>query len=193
MADFFAQQFTVASPQTVDRDTQRALTPAEAGSGANERVGVVSAEERAPLVEQLRPGVRGAVGALEKRGVEYDRLDDREITFKITEREKWQQYDAVLERSISFARGLYATQILNSWGVPTVNDSQVAAICGDKLTTTLMLERAHVPQPLVKVAFTPESAITAIEEMSFPPHLSTMRSLPGPSATPLPPRFSVMW
>ncbi|MBI5564680.1 MAG: lysine biosynthesis protein LysX [Chloroflexi bacterium] len=120
------------------------------------------------LLSRVRVEEKWLFEALEKRGAEYDRLDDREIKFDITQREKWQQYDAVLERSISFARGLYATQILNSWGVPTVNDSQVAAICGDKLTTTLMLEKANVPQPLVKIAFTPESALDAIEEMGYP-------------------------
>ncbi|HZY40762.1 MAG TPA: lysine biosynthesis protein LysX [Anaerolineae bacterium] len=120
------------------------------------------------LLSRVRVEEKWLFEALDKRGVEYDRLDDREIKFDITQRERWQQYDAVLERSISFARGLYATQILNSWGVPSVNDSQVAAICGDKLTTTLMLEKAHVPQPLVKVAFTTESALDAIEEMGYP-------------------------
>ena len=120
------------------------------------------------LLSRVRVEEKWLFEALDKRGVEYDRLDDREIKFDITQRERWQQYDAVLERSISFARGLYATQIFNAWGVPTVNDSQVAAICGDKLTTTLMLEKAGVPQPLVKVAFTPESALDAIEEMGYP-------------------------
>ena len=88
--------------------------------------------------------------------------------FDITQTEQWQQYDAVLERSISYARGLYATQILNAWGVPTVNMSHVAAMCGDKLTTTLALQKAGVPQPRVNVAFTPEAALDAIEEMGYP-------------------------
>ena len=79
--------------------------------------------------------------AFDKRGVAYDRIDDREAIFDIDHMEQWLQYDVVLERSISFARGLYATQILNAWGVPTVNRSEVAAVCGDKLTTTLMLQR----------------------------------------------------
>ena len=120
------------------------------------------------LLSRVRVEEKWLFEALDKRGVAYDRLDDREIKFDITQRAPWQQYDAVLERSISFARGLYATQILNAWGVPTVNDSRVAAICGDKLTTTLMLDKAGVPQPRVKVAFTPESALDAIEELGYP-------------------------
>jgi [lysine-biosynthesis-protein LysW]--L-2-aminoadipate ligase len=120
------------------------------------------------LFSRVRVEEKWLFEALDKRGVDYDRIDDREAIFDVSQQEKWLHYDAVLERSISFARGLYATQILNAWGVPTVNMSHVAAICGDKLTTTLALQKAGVPQPRVKVAFTPEAAIEAIEEMGYP-------------------------
>ena len=63
---------------------------------------------------------------------------------------------------------MYVTQILNAWGIPTVNMSSVAAICGDKLATTAVLARAKVPQPVTRVAFTTESALQAIEEMGYP-------------------------
>jgi [lysine-biosynthesis-protein LysW]--L-2-aminoadipate ligase len=120
------------------------------------------------LLSRVRVEEKWLGEAFDKRGVAYDRIDDREAIFDIDHIEQWLQYDVVLERSISFARGLYATQILNAWGVPTVNRSEVAAICGDKLTTTLMLQRAHVPQPRILVAFTPESALEAIEQMGYP-------------------------
>ena len=120
------------------------------------------------LFSRVRVEEKWLFEALDKRGVAYDRIDDREAVFDSTQVEKWRQYDAVLERSLSFARGLYATQILNAWGVPTVNMSHVAAICGDKLTTTLAVQKAGVPQPRVKVAFTPEAAIEAIEQMGYP-------------------------
>jgi [lysine-biosynthesis-protein LysW]--L-2-aminoadipate ligase len=120
------------------------------------------------LLSRVRVEEKWLCEAFDKRGVTYDRIDDREAIFDIDQIAHWRQYAVVLERSISFARGLYATQILNAWGVPTVNMSDVAAICGDKLTTTLMLQRAHVPQPRIQVAFTPESALEAIEQMGYP-------------------------
>jgi [lysine-biosynthesis-protein LysW]--L-2-aminoadipate ligase len=57
---------------------------------------------------------------------------------------------------------------LNAFGVPTVNTAAVAEICGDKLTTSVMLARAGVPQPHNIVAFTPESALDAIEAIGYP-------------------------
>lgn len=120
------------------------------------------------LYTRLRVEEKWLFEALEKRGVAYDRLDDRGIHFDVLDPGPWYQYDVVLERSISYSRGLYATRILNDWGIPTVNMSSVAAICGDKLATTTALHRAGVPQPRVKIAFTPEAALEAIEELGYP-------------------------
>jgi len=120
------------------------------------------------LLSRIRVEEKWLIEALEKRGVQFDRIDDREINFDINKPERWQEYDAIIERSISYMRGLYATQILNAWGIPTVNMSHVAATCGDKLATTAALSRAGIPQPNVKVAFTAESALETIEEMGYP-------------------------
>src|SRR5512143_760077 len=107
--------------------------------------------------------------ALEKRGVtDYDKLDDREVQFNLTEPGPWQQYSVILERSLSYGRGLYACKVLNAWGIPTVNTASVADTCGDKLWTSAALKHAGVAQPEVRVAFTPESAIAAMEEMGYP-------------------------
>ena len=122
----------------------------------------------AVLLSRVRVEEKWLFEALDKRGVDYDRLDDRDVRFDLSNPGTWRQYDVVLERSLSYGRGLYATHILNSWGIPTVNPSAVAATCGDKLATTAALEAAGVPQPNVRVAFTPESALAAIEEMGYP-------------------------
>jgi [lysine-biosynthesis-protein LysW]--L-2-aminoadipate ligase len=58
--------------------------------------------------------------------------------------------------------------ILNAWGVPTVNTAQVAQICGDKLRTSLALMQAKIPTPQVKIAFTPESALEAMDKTGYP-------------------------
>ncbi len=120
------------------------------------------------LLSRIRVEEKWLLEALEKRGVDFERIDDREAHFELTQPGLWSQLDVVLERSISFARGLYATQILNAWGVPTVNMAHVAATCGDKLISSAALAKANVPQPRIKVAFTPESALAAIEELGYP-------------------------
>ena len=121
------------------------------------------------LMSRLRVEEKWLMAALDARGVEYDRIDDGEATFDLDAGPGlWAQYDVVLMRSISYVRGLYAAQVLNAWGIPTVNSASVAATCGDKLVTSAALRQASVPQPRVRIAFSSEAALKAIEELGYP-------------------------
>ncbi len=122
----------------------------------------------AVLYSRLRVEEKWIFAALERRGVDYERLDDREIYFELQNPQFWQSFDAVLERSISYYSGLYALRTLEGWGIPTVNTARVAEICGDKWNTSVALERAGVPQPRVHLAFSVEAALQAIEEIGYP-------------------------
>lgn len=120
------------------------------------------------LYSRVRVEEKWIFSALEKRGVDYERLDDRKINFDLEYPGEWLAFDAVLERSISYSRGLNTMHILNSWGIPTVNSAKVAEACGNKLITSALLAQAGIPQPRNMIAFTPASAIEAIEEMGYP-------------------------
>jgi len=120
------------------------------------------------LFSRVRVEEKWIFTAMEKRGIDYERLDDRAISFDLDNPGTWRAFDAVLERSISYTSGLYALRLLNSFGVPTVNTATVAEICGDKLTTSALLAQANVPQPRNMAAFTPEAALEAIETFGYP-------------------------
>ena len=121
------------------------------------------------LLSRVRVEEKWLFEALDKRGVtDYDKLDDREVQFNLSSPGAWQQYSVVLERSLSYGRGLYTCKVLNAWGIPTVNTASVADTCGDKLWTSAALKHAGIPQPEVRMAFTPESALAAIEAMGYP-------------------------
>lgn len=120
------------------------------------------------LYSRVRVEEKWIFGAMEKRGIDYERLDDRAISFDLDNPAPWRAFDAVLERSISYTSGLYALRMLNAFGVPTVNTAVVAETCGDKLTTSAMLAKAGVPQPRNATAFTPEAALQAIEAFGYP-------------------------
>ncbi len=120
------------------------------------------------LFSRVRVEEKWIFASLERRGLDYERLDDRLVHFDLDNPEPWRQYDVILERSISYNNGLYACRIFNTWGIPTVNTAAVAEACGDKLITTALLAKANVPQPHSRVAFTPESALETIEAMGYP-------------------------
>jgi len=119
------------------------------------------------LLSRVRVEEKLLIQELEKRGADFDTIDDRQVIYDI-QQNGWQQYDVILERCINHSRAHFALLLYRDWGIPTVNTFDVANTCGNKLLTTSALVRAGVPTPRVKVAFTPESALEAIEEMGYP-------------------------
>jgi [lysine-biosynthesis-protein LysW]--L-2-aminoadipate ligase len=106
-----------------------------------------------------------------RREIDFELLDDQKLVFDITNSssvDQYTKYDVVVERCINHSRALYSLRILNDRGVLTVNSAQVADICGNKLQTTSALTAAGIPQPRTLVAFTPESALEAIETLGYP-------------------------
>lgn len=101
-----------------------------------------------------------------RAGVEVVQINDGETFFDIAK--KPFDVDVVLERSISYSRGLYITRIFEAHGIPVVNPSQVAERCGDKYITSQILAQNHIPTPRVMMAFDKESALQAVEAMGYP-------------------------
>ena len=104
--------------------------------------------------------------ALRARGVDFETIDDRELILEMHDRTF--SCDVVLERAINHSRALHTLKILNDRGVRTVNTWQVANTCGDKLLTTNALVAHGVPTPRTLVAYTPESALAAIDRLGYP-------------------------
>ena len=100
-----------------------------------------------------------------QRGVEPVLLDDRRMVFDLETRPN---VDLVLERCINHSRAVHGMRLLESIGIPCINTSKVASICGDKILCSLALKEAGVPQPPLRIAFTEESALAAIEELGYP-------------------------
>ncbi len=118
------------------------------------------------LLSRVRVEEKLLLAALERHDVAVDVIDDREVVFDLARpRRDW---DVVLTRSVSHSRALYATRVLNGWGVPTINRHEVIAACGDKLVTTMALLEHGVSTPRTRLAFTAESALRAVEQTGYP-------------------------
>lgn len=124
------------------------------------------------LYSRIRAEEKRIFQALERRGVEFDLLDDAQLIFDISGgngyNRRFDPYDVIIERCISHGRALYSLRMLNDRGISTVNTAQVADICGNKLQTTSALATAGIPTPRTLVAYTPESALEAIESLGYP-------------------------
>ncbi|MFL5759465.1 MAG: lysine biosynthesis protein LysX [Thermomicrobiales bacterium] len=118
------------------------------------------------LLSRVRVEEKLLLTEFERRGVHVVRFDDRALKLDLLRPSI--ACDVVIERCINHLRALYSLKVLNDWGVPTVNTYDVANTCGDKLLTTTALVRGGVPSPRTIIAFTPEAALEAIEEIGYP-------------------------
>lgn len=114
----------------------------------------------------LRREEKLLIDELRERGIELEILDDRDLILRLNS--KGLDFDVVLERSVNHSRALYVLKTLNDWGIKTVNSYKVAEICGNKFLTTNSLIRHRVQTPRTVLAFTPKSALKAIEEIGYP-------------------------
>jgi len=76
--------------------------------------------------------------------------------------------DVVLERCISYFRGLHITASLEFMKIPVLNKFEVANICGNKMFMTLCLKKNNIPTPKTYFSFSSESAIKNLEKVGYP-------------------------
>jgi len=119
------------------------------------------------LCSRVRVEEKLLFAALQERGIDYERIDSREVSFDLNDNGLL-EYDAVLVRCLSHSRAYYLTRWLDNLRVPAVSAHRAVATCGDKLLTSAALQEASVPVPRTVIAFTTEAALEAIEALGYP-------------------------
>ncbi len=101
-----------------------------------------------------------------RQEVQLVKIDDRHHFFDLHHNSF--DLDVVVERSVNHSRALHALKIFSDHGIPTVNTPEVAEVCGSKFLTTQALIKAGVRTPRCFLAFTPESALQAMDQLGYP-------------------------
>lgn len=83
-------------------------------------------------------------------------------------REDFDFGDAVLERCVSYFRGLHFTSALEFLDVPVINSFDVANNCGNKMFMSLLLKKANVPTPKTYFSFTADAARETLQKAGRP-------------------------
>lgn len=119
------------------------------------------------LYSRIRLEEKFLLDELEKYSdVEVVQINDGDNFFDITQMPF--DVDVLLERSISYSRGLYISRIFEAHGISVVNPSIVAERCGDKYITSQLLSQSGLPTPRVLMAFDEKSALQAVESIGYP-------------------------
>ena len=85
-----------------------------------------------------------------------------------SKREDFDFGDVVLERCVSYFRGLHFTASLEFMDIPVLNKFDVANICGNKMFMTLLLKKNNIPTPKTYFSFSSESAAKNLEKVGYP-------------------------
>jgi [lysine-biosynthesis-protein LysW]--L-2-aminoadipate ligase len=76
--------------------------------------------------------------------------------------------DVILQRCVSYYRGLYLTACLEFLGFKVINRFDVGQTCGNKLLASIKLEQNKIPTPKTQFAFSAESGLESIKKNGFP-------------------------
>ena len=85
-----------------------------------------------------------------------------------SKKEDYDLGDVVLERCVSYFRGLHFTASLEFMDIPVLNKFEVANTCGNKMFMTLLLKKNNIPTPKTYFSFSSESAEENLEKVGFP-------------------------
>jgi [lysine-biosynthesis-protein LysW]--L-2-aminoadipate ligase len=140
------------------------------------------------VYDRLRWEEKELIKKAEEKAIELVKVDAKEIVLNLNEeKDKIKKLfgDVILQRCISYFRGYNLTLFLEGNGLKVINSKKVAEICGNKLLTTLVLIKENIPTPKTKVAFAPESALRALEEIGYPAVLKPITGSWGRMVSPI--------
>jgi [lysine-biosynthesis-protein LysW]---L-2-aminoadipate ligase len=104
------------------------------------------------------------------KGIKANIVDAKTIT--ISTNSKIKDFpligDVILQRSISYYRGLYLTACLEFVGFKVINKFKVGETCGNKLVTSIKLAENKIPTPRTQFAFSAESGLESMKKTGFP-------------------------
>lgn len=76
--------------------------------------------------------------------------------------------DVILQRCVSYFRGLHFTSCLEFLDYPVINNFGVARRCGNKMFMTLLLKKQNVPTPKTYFSFSSDAALENLEKVGYP-------------------------
>lgn len=119
------------------------------------------------LISQVRLEEKLIFAAAVRAGVDLVKIFDKELVLELG-RPAFPEVDLVLDRSLVHSRAEYTLRFLQAAGIPTVNSYEATITCDNKFLTTTALFKAGVPTLRTLIAYTPECALAAIEEVGYP-------------------------
>ncbi len=118
--------------------------------------------------DNLRKEEKMLLEAGRRLGYDVELHQVKDAYFTVSSKRDVDFGDVVLQRCVSYFRGLGITALLEAKGYQVVNDLKSGLLTGNKLFTTALLEKAGIPTPKTMLAFTKEGGLKALDELGYP-------------------------
>ncbi len=119
------------------------------------------------LISQIRLEEKLIFAAVEAAGIQLVKVFDKELILDL-DKPQFPEVDLVLDRGLVHSRAEYTLRFLRDLGIPTVNSYDATITCDNKFLTSMTLRRAGVPALHTMIAYTPQAALQAIEQLGYP-------------------------
>ncbi|MGH2443405.1 MAG: acetate--CoA ligase family protein, partial [Chloroflexota bacterium] len=119
------------------------------------------------LLSQVRLEEKLIFAAAERAHLEVVKVFDKELILDL-DSPRFPRVDLVLDRGLVHSRAEYTLRFLRDLGIPTINSYEATIVCDNKFLTTSTLKAAGVPTLRTMIAYTPDSALRAIEQIGYP-------------------------
>jgi len=121
------------------------------------------------LCDKVRFEEKALYEKTQSRGIDSKIVDSKAIIIGTNnKRIDFSLGDVILQRSVSYYRGLYLTACLEFLGFKVINRFEVGQTCGNKLVTSIKLEQNRIPTPKTQFAFSAESGLETIKKTGLP-------------------------
>ena len=105
----------------------------------------------------------------EELGYDTSMIDAKITSFDTDSKsENYDFGDVVLERCVSYYRGLHFTACLEFMDIPVINKFDVANTCGNKMITSMLLKKNNIPTPKTYFSFSAERVLENFENIGYP-------------------------
>lgn len=116
------------------------------------------------LYDVIRWEEKALYNAGKKLDVEVELVDVKEELFDISKPLTSKYGDIILQRAVSYYRNLHTTAFFEFKGKRVINSLYTANVTGNKMFTTLLLQKNNIPTPKTVVALTSDMAMKAFKE-----------------------------
>ncbi|MBC7090638.1 MAG: lysine biosynthesis protein LysX [Nitrososphaeria archaeon] len=116
------------------------------------------------LFDIIRWEEKALYEAGKKLGLDVEMVDVKEKAFNLSKDCGIEFGDIALQRSVSYYRNLHTTAYLEYKGVRVINSLHTAIVTGNKMFTTLVLQKNNIPTPKTIVTFTSDAAMKVFRE-----------------------------